>query len=151
MEREEKIAYWLFTNLLNNRVQPSNINGLDKNNRSKILIYANLVHDYDRLIPRNILQYGLSYGITPEDLKKYSESYLNIDKNDTKNVSELGVSTIKILLSDIDRNETVEVNERERGILSPNDIKRLERFIFGDARERRLYEGCDTVCGYINN
>lgn len=150
MDREEKIAYWLFTNLFKDRINPNNINLLDVDDEKRVLAYAMMVYEYDKLIPRNIFDYIVMSGITPNELKQYAKSFTDVDPKDRRYTSELGVTTLKILLDNILEQEAVEVNEKPNALLSPREMKRLERFIFGNVRERKLYEGCDVVCGYVN-
>jgi len=141
MEREEKIAYWLMTKLLYDGIIPDNVNGLDNKDRKKVIQYAGLVVNYDKLIPRDILDFIRKNGFEPRDIKKYSKLFFNI--NGDFKLNNLSVSTIKVLLKEIDEEESFIEEGKIKGLINDKDLLKLKRFIYeGKGKKEMLFDGC---------
>lgn len=148
MDREEKVAFWLITEMLSNRVSPTSVSLLNEEDRRKVIYFVNLAANYiseGRLIPREILEFIKSKVILA-DLRKYiSEISRNGNSIRNSKTFEKDLAIIKLLLDEIKSEESVEEEIQEKGLLTRSDLKYLEKLIFGNIKHRELPFEC-KVC-----
>lgn len=142
MEREEKEAFWLVTNMLYENVAPSSLKTFE--DQKQVLYLTKLANNYileGRLIPKPILDF-IKSKVVLADLRAYIASILDF-KNDTQKTREKDKSTMRILLDEIKTQEQVELPEEESNLLTRSQLYYLEKLIYGKAKKRDLlFEGC---------
>lgn len=148
MDREEKVAFWLITEMLSNKVSPASVSLLNEEDRRKVIYFVNLAANYiseGRLIPREILEFIKSKVILA-DLRKYiTEISRNGNSIRNSKTFEKDLAIIKLLLDEIRSEESVEEETQEKGLLTRSDLKYLEKLIFGNIKYRELPFEC-KVC-----
>lgn len=148
MDREEKVAFWLITEMLSNKVSPASVSLLNEEDRRKVIYFVNLAANYiseGRLIPREILEFIKSKVILA-DLRKYiTEISRNGNSIRNSKTFEKDLAIIKLLLDEIRSEESVEEETQEKGLLTRSDLKYLEKLIFGNIKHRELPFEC-KVC-----
>lgn len=148
MDREEKVAFWLITEMLSNRVSPASVPLLNEEDRRKVIYFVNLAANYiseGRLIPREVLEF-IKSKVVLADLRKYiAEISRNGNSIRNSKTFEKDLAIIKLLLDEIKSEESVEEETQEKGLLTRSDLKYLEKLIFGNIKHRELPFEC-KVC-----